>query len=298
MCTRFTVRSIVKAWLTASFIIIMGLPLVMPGALAADSPIPWAFGGYDGIENIHLLYWSASKDTIENVEKIIVPGFQTELNELWYSKATQSFRVDKYEEMGALRFKCNEFKGQPWETREHDDRTYFLSERVIQRGTIRTTYRLENILQSSDGREVCEYKQYTATKTAPTSVISVLPHLTMTPYTATPDSEEIALMGLEMDKMLNPDAYKQTLKELKNTYDIAGRKTAKWSTAHGTRNYLASGFIYVDLQWGIALEGHLTETQQTGQKAIKIENPVCIYRVISLDTKTPDAALFSVWQKQ
>jgi hypothetical protein len=54
----------------------------------------------------------------------------------------------------------------------------------------------------------------------------------------------------------------------------------------------------VDLQWGIALEGHLTETQQTGQKAIKIENPVCIYRVISLDTKTPDAALFSVWQKQ
>lgn len=295
MCTRL-VSSIINIWAAALLAINMGMLLVMPDAMAADSPIPWAFGGYESIESIHFLYWSASKDTAGNMEKIIVPGFQTELNEMWYSKANQSFRVDRYEEIGTI--KCNEFKGQKWDTREQDGRSYFLKERVIQRGTSRTTYWLENILQSTDGREVCEYKQSTSTGNAPTSINNALPLLTIRPYTATPDSEEMALMGLEMDEIMNPEAYNQTLKELKNTYDKAGRKTARWSTDHGMVSYLANGFVYVDLQWGIALEGYLTETQQTGQKAVRLENPACIYRVISLDTKTPDEATFSVWQKQ
>ena len=294
MRTLFT-SSIIKVWAATSLTIIMWMVQVTPSAIAADSPLPWAFGGYESIENIHLLFWSASKDTAGSMEKIIVPGFQTELNELWYSKTNQSFRVDRYEEMGTI--KCNEFKDQKWEIREQDGRGYFLKERVIQRGTSRTTYWLENILQSTDGREVCEYKESTGTRNAPTSINNALSLLTIKPYTAIPDSEELALMGLEMDEMMNPEAYNQTLKELKKIYNKAGRKTARWSTNHGMVGYLANGFVYVDLQWGIALEGYLTETQQTGQKAVKLENPACIYRVISLDTKTPDKATYSVWQK-
>ncbi|MBN1627792.1 MAG: hypothetical protein JW944_14835 [Deltaproteobacteria bacterium] len=295
MGIRFKVRSRIVSISSAAFLgIIFAWLHMVPGVMAADKIIPWTFGGYESIEDMHLVYWSASKDTIGNLDSITAPGFQTELNELWYSKTAQSFRVDKYEEMGELN--CNEFKGQKWEIREQDGRSYFLKERVIQRGTSRTVYWLENILQSTDGREVCEYKESTGTKTAVTSVNNALPLLTFRPYTATPESEEMALMNIEMDEMMNPEAYNQTVKELKKTYDKVGRKTAKWSTNHGTVSYLSKGFVYVDLQWGIALEGYLTETQQTGQQAVKIDNPICIYRVISLDTKKLDAGVFSIWQ--
>ncbi len=281
--------------LTASLALILAGLLAVPEALAAGKVIPWAFGGYESIEDIHLVYWSASKDAADSSEKIVAPGFRTELHELWYGKAPQSYRVDRYEEMGTL--KCNEFKGVKWETRAQDGRSYFLSERIVQNGMNRTAFRLENILSSTSGRQLCEYKKFSSAKKPPASVKDVLGHLTLRPYIATPEIEEMASMSLEMDQAMNPDAYRQTVKELGKNYDKAGRKTAKWNTNHGMRSYLGNGYVFVDLQWGIGLEGYLTEIRETGKKAVRLGDPVCIYRVLGLDTKKADAAVFSIWQK-
>jgi beta-galactosidase GanA len=115
--------------------------------------------------------------------------------------------------------------------------------------------------------------------------------LTLSPYLADPEYEEIAVSSLELDEAMDPQKYKATMAELKKTYDKAGRKTAKHETSHGIIRFRAQGYVFVDLEWGMGLEGYITKIQGSGQP-LNFSEPVCIYKVLSLETKISDPKVF------
>ena len=265
------------------------LGLYPAAASAQKSPIPWKFGGYEKIDTHHLRYRSAAKDAFEDGKNFAKPNFPTEISEIWFSKGAQSLRVDKYVEKSTV--KCNKFKGKEWETITENGIEYVLNERIIQTGATRTLWYLSNIA-SGGGTELCEYKRFEGPKPAVESVRNALNILTMSPYLADPEYEEMAVSSLELDEVMNPAKYKATLQELKKTYDKAGRKTAKFETGHGIFRFRAQGHAFVDLEWGLGLEGYLTKIQSSDEPAIDLATPVCIYTVLSLETKVADPAVF------
>jgi hypothetical protein len=115
----------------------------------------------------------------------------------------------------------------------------------------------------------------------------------LSPWLSDADSKELLLSGLEMDKLMDAKKYKETLKDLKTTVEKAGRKTVKWNTAHGIVKFMAEGFVYVDLDWGMALEGYVTKIQTGVAQPLNFSTPVCIYKVLSVETKIADPAVFN-----
>lgn len=278
-----------KSAYVLAIIVLAGLNLA--GAPAPDSPFPWEFGGYEKIDNLHLRYWSAARDAFGDARNFVEPGFRTEIAELWFSKSMRSLRVDKYVEKSTM--KCNQFKGKAWETIEENGIEYVLWERVIQTGTTREQWFLENI-ESGGGKELCEYKWSEGPRAEVESVRSALSILSMIPYLAYPENEEIAVSSLELDEVMNPDKYKATLLELKKTYEKAGRKTAKYETGHGIIKFRTEGYAFVDLEYGLGLEGYLTKVQDLAGQAGDLTAPVCIYKVLSIDTKIVDPGVFDM----
>jgi hypothetical protein len=258
-------------------------------ALAQDNPYPWKFGGYEKVDALHLRYWSASKEAFEDGKNFAKPNFLTEICDVWFSKSAQSMRVDKYVEKGTV--KCNKFKGKEWETTTENGKEYVLQERIIQTGTTRSTWRLANI-SSGGGIELCEYQTSKGTRNALGSVKDALSLLTVIPYIADTDDLELLLGSLEMDKLMEPAKYKILVQELKKTYDKAGRKAAKYETGHGIVRFRAQGYAFVDLEWGLGLEGYLTKIQSPDEPAIDLSTPVCIYKVLSMETNVANPAIF------
>ncbi len=256
---------------------------------AQDNPFPWKFGGYDKIGALHLRYWSAAKDAFEKAGNFAKPDFPTEISEIWFSKSAQSMRVDKYVEKSAV--KCNKFKGKEWETILENGIDYVLMERIIQVGGARSTWRLENIM-SGGGTELCEYKTSQGPRQAVESFKDALSSLTISPYFADPEYQEMLVAELDLDKLMDPAKYKATAQEFKKTYDKAGRKTAKYETGHGIIRFRAQGHAFVDLEWGMGLEGYLTKIQSPDEPELKLPTPVCIYKVLSVETKIDDPKVF------
>ncbi|MFH1756636.1 MAG: hypothetical protein ABH969_01185 [Pseudomonadota bacterium] len=259
-------------------------------ASAQKDPIPWTFGGYEKIEMLHIKYWMAGRDTLASIESFQKLKLDSEIQEIWYKKSGSQFRVDKYIEMGSS--KCNQFKGKEWEKISQDGKTYGLKDRIIQSGPKRVTLSLQNI-SSGGGKELCEYKRSEMTRRESNSIKDALQLLALIPYLANPEFKEMALSILDLEKAMNPDQYKKTIAELKKRQEIQGRKTAKWNTNHGLIKFIAKGYALVDLEWRMGLEGYLTGGQQgQGQPAVVFQNPVCIYKVLSLETKVPDGKVF------
>ncbi|MFZ2053472.1 MAG: hypothetical protein WAU81_04670 [Candidatus Aminicenantales bacterium] len=265
------------------------------GLLAArgpsqETPIPWKFAGYEKIDELHLRYWSPSKDAFEDWKNFTKGSFPTEISEVWYSQKAQSFRVDKYVEKEAA-VKCNKFKGKEWEIITEGGKEYVLNERLIQIGAKRTFCYLQNI-SSGGGTELCEYKVAESQRQAPASVTVPLRQLTLSPYMPDEDSREIIVAGLDLDKAMDPQKYKATVQELKKTYEKAGRKTVKWEIRHSIIRFAAEGFVFVDLEWGMALEGYITRIQSGGESQ-DLASPVCIYKVLTLETKIAGPSVFA-----
>lgn len=271
------------------FISLLFCGLCLPAEQASQSPFPWKFSGYDKIDTLHLKYWSAAKDAFGDAQNFIKPDFPTEIDELWFSKSAQSFRVDKYLEKST--FKCNQFKGKEWETITENGIEYVLQERIVQSGGSSVQWLLSNI-SSGGGTELCEYKRSEGTRPAIISVRNALGLLTMKPYMADPDFEEMAVSSMELDQAMDPEKYKVTLREFEKVYNKAGRKTAKYQTNHGIVNFMAEGPVYVDTEWGIALEGYISQIVTSGKPPLTFPTPVCIYRVLSVDTKIDDLTVF------
>lgn len=263
--------------------------LLSVSAYGEDNPFPWTFGGYEKIEAVHIKYWMAGRDTFASIDSFKKPNFPSEIQEVWYQKGGPQFRVDKYVEMGPI--KCNQFKGKEWEKITQDGKTYVLKDRIIQSGPKRVTLSLQNI-SLGGGKELCEYKRSQRTGRESKSIKDAFLLLPLTPYLADPQFKEMALSALEMEKGMNPDQYKRTLADLKKKHKIQGRKTAKWNTNHGLIKFIAKGYTFVDLEWGMGLEGYLTGGQLQGQPAVVFQNPVCIYKVLSLETKIPESKVF------
>jgi len=282
----------IKKWRTLKTLVLLCGILLAVG-FADEKPIPWKFGGYQNVSELHLKYWTLSKETASDFQNIQKGSLSTEICELWYGKNPPRFRVDKYIQEGLI--KCTQFKGREWEKITHEGKTYVLKERVIQHNSKRTTYYLENI-SSGGGVELCEYKKDETTKNPPASLRDALLLLTIIPYIAEPESEELVVSSLEMDELFDPEKYKKTLSELKKRYEKAGRQTAKWETGHGFINYPSEGFAFIDLEWGIGLEGFLTGQRGGGGfQAVTLKEPLCIYKVLGLETKISDSQVFNKW---
>jgi hypothetical protein len=97
---------------------------------------------------------------------------------------------------------------------------------------------------------------------------------------------------LDLDKVMEPAKYKAAIQEFKKTYDKAGRKTAKYETGHGMVRFRAQGHAFVDLEWGMGLEGYLTKIQSPDEPELKLPAPVCIYKVLSVETQINDPEVF------
>lgn len=260
---------------------------------SSENPIPWVFGGYQNVGEFHLMYWSLSRETMRDIQNIVKGTLEPEISELWFSKDPPRLRIDKYTESSSI--KCNQFKGREWEKITHEGKTYVLMERTIQLDTKRITYYLQNI-SSGGGEELCEYKRFESTKNKLDSLDKALQMLTFSPYIATPESLEMVVSSLEMDELFNPDSYKQTLNELKKRYESAGRQAAKWETGHGLVSFPAKGFAFIDLEWGIGLEGYLTGQQErAGYHRVVFEKPLCVYKIVSVETKISDPKVFGKW---
>jgi hypothetical protein len=272
-----------------TLVLLCGILLAV--GFADEKPIPWKFGGYHNVSELHLKYWALSKETISDLQNVQKGSLSSEICELWYSQNPPRLRVDRYIEEGLI--KCTQFKGREWEKINHEGKTYVLKERVIQQNSKRTTYYLENI-SSGGGVELCEYKKDETTKNPLASVRDGLLLLTIIPYIAEPESEELAASSLEMDELLDPEKYKKTVNELKKRHEKAGRQTAKWETGHGFINYPSEGFAFIDLEWGIGLEGFLTGQRGGGGfQAVTLKEPLCIYKALILETKISDPQVFN-----
>lgn len=268
---------------------VLAFGLFLARGAAEDNPIPWKFGGYEQIDELHLKYWSASSEALEDPQNFTKESFPTEISEIWFSKSNQRLRVDKFVEKDII--KCTKFKGKEWETIAENGKEYVLKERIIQSGTKRTMHYLENI-QSGGGTELCEYKVSESPGRGLASVKNALLALTLSPYLSDPENKELILSGLEMDKLMDPQQYKATLNDLKKTQEKAGRKTVKWNTAHGIVRFMAQGFVFVDLEWGMGLEGYVTKIQSGAGQSLTFAKPVCIYKVLSIETKITDPEIF------
>jgi hypothetical protein len=280
-------RSMYVGAFVSGFIV---LGLLAIAAFAGENPIPWKVGGYESISEVHMKFLSASRDAFESLKNFMTGKHETEICEIWYRKHPKRFRVDDYVEAGTLR--CNKFKGKEWEKIAENGKTYVLKSRTIQIGDKRISYNLENI-SSGGGTELCEYKRFEAVRSGPASIKDVLPLMPLTPYVADPDAAEMIGATLDMDKVMNPDKYKKTMAELKKRHDVAGRTTAKWNTNHGLIRFAAQGPVSIDLEWGIALEGYLTEGREGwGSKPVILEKPELLYKVLSIETKISDPTVF------
>lgn len=272
-------------------IVLTGI-LVATG-FAGEKPIPWKFGGYQNVSECHLKYWCVNKETLSDIQKLEQGNLSLEIFDLWYSQNPPRLRIDRYIEEGLIL--CNQFKGMEWEKITHDGKTYILKERVIQQNSNRTTFYLENI-SSGGGVELCEYKKDITTKNSPASLRDALLLLTVVPYIAEPENEEMVVSSLEMDELFNPEKYKKTVSELKKKHEKTGRQTARWETGHGIIHFLAEGFAFVDLEWGIGLEGFISGQRGGGvAQPVTFKEPVCIYKVFGVETKISDSQAFTKW---
>lgn len=274
-----------------TLVLLCGILLAV--GLADEKPLPWKFGGYQNVSELHLKYWNLSGETIRDFQNLQKGSLSPEICELWYSQNPPKLRLDRYIEEGLI--ECTQFKGREWEKITHEEKTYILKERVVQHGSKRTTYYLENI-SSGGGVELCEYKKDETTKNPLASVRDGLLLLTIVPYLAEPENEELAVSSLEMDELFNPEKYKKTVSELKKRYEKAGRQTARWETGHGLIHFAAEGFAFIDLEWGIGLEGFVTGQRGGGGiQAATLKEPLCIYKVLELETKISDPQDLNKW---
>lgn len=280
-----------KISILASLILLIGMH---PGkGLTEDNPIPWKFDGYQKVSEFYLKYWSLSSETLMDFQNIKDGKLKADLSELWFTQNPPRIRIDKYIEEGSIL--CTQFKGREWEKITHEGKTYILKERVIQTNSERFTFSLENI-SSGGGVELCEYKIYETTKNIPGSLKDALYLLTVIPYLVDPEFQEMVVSNLEMDELFDPDKYKKTVSELKKRYEKVGRQTAKWETGHGMVRFPAQGFAFMDLEWGFALEGYLTgQRGGGGLQPVTLENPVCLYKAVSVATKISDPEVFNKW---
>jgi len=257
---------------------------------AKDVTIPWKFGGYEDIDQFYIKYWTVDEDSFDDIQNFAEENLDSEIFEIWFTKSPPQFRVDRYTKEGII--KCNQFKGKEWEKRDYEGETFILKERIIQVSNKRVTYTLANI-SSGAGVELCEYKKYESDRPNPAALKGALSLITVIPKIASPDDEELIVSEMEMDKVLNPDKYKAFLEELKKTNEVAGRKTAKWSTSHGFVKIMDQGFAYMDMEWGIGLEGYITEGRSGWGPPVKFDGPVCVYKALTVSTEKPGEDIFN-----
>jgi hypothetical protein len=254
-------------------------------ASGAEDKVPWDDYGYMDLNQFHLRYYYIFSDAVDKVlrgemswEEAIKDN--TGIAEVWYKSDGSLFRFDRYIEK--LDAKCQSYEGKPPDTLSYNDKTYYLYERIIQKGKQLTSYTFRSGTQIDYDHETkqsiaesCRYEEFTSEKKEPVDQDSAISWMMMGHVSGagfgfyltqkTGDEEldkgleELGESSLELTKFMNPEQYKKIVEGWKVKKEIAGRKAVKdiSSPPPFAGHLTMKGYQFIDIELGIGLEGYL-----------------------------------------
>lgn len=281
--------------------------VLIGGVEASEKKIelPWKFGGYTEVEELHLQYHYVFGEAIEKVlsgemswEDSIKDN--TGIVEVWFKSDGSHLRLDRYiEKLGVI---CESYEGAPPETISHNGKTYSLYERVIQEGRQRTHYGFSYRAQTGYDEETqqaigegCHYETSTfqaSKKPDPQSAITSMMagHTSLAGFSFyssnSSDARELLASGLELDKFMDPSGYERTVEGWKIKEKIAGRDAVKHNISPISARFgLAKGFQFIDTELGIGLAGYLEGCAKSlTHKETKFEQPKLVFHALLVET--------------
>lgn len=281
---------------------------------ATEIEIPWDDYGYKKAPQFHLRYYYIFGDAIDKVLKGEMSWEEaikdnTGIVEVWFKSDGGLFRLDRYiEKLGVI---CKSYKGDPPDTLSHNNQTYSLQERIIQKGKQFTSYTFrsgDQIGYDDAAKQAiaknCYYEKSAYEKTILVDQRSAI-SLMMMGHTsgagfgfnlplelADVDLNEIRKASLELDKIMNPSQYKKIIEGWKAEKKIAGRAAVKdYMSPPPFRSIIGmKGFQFIDTELGIGLAGYLEGCAKSRiYPETKFKEPKLTYKALLVETTlSPD----------
>ena len=270
----------------------------------AGGELPWVFGGYGKLGQLHLRYYYVFKEPVKKVlrgEMTWEDSLKdnTGIVDVWFKSDGSLFRLDRYlENLEGI----SDSSGTTPETVSYDGKTYSLYERIIQKGLQKTISTFASKPISRYDREknktvttkAGDYQKSTSQafrkydpKLAVTSMISG--HVTEARFgfgfyfPCNPNLKEVETSGLELMKMMKPARYKKLMEGWKVEEKIAGRISVKHYDSPPFHN--TEGFQFIDKELGIGLAGYLEGCRQVERfKKTKFEKPKLVFKALVVET--------------
>jgi len=282
--------------------------------------IPWDDYGYMKLTQFHIRYYYIFSDAVDKVlrgemswEEAIKDN--TGIAEVWFKSDGGLFRFDRYIEK--LDAKCQSYEGKSPDTLSYNDKTYYLYERIIQKGQQLTSFTFRSGTQIDYDHETkqaiaesCRYEKSASEKKEMVDQGSAISWMMMGHVSGTgfgfyltqkmgdeeldKDLEELGESTLELTKLMNPEEYKKIVESWKTKKEIAGRKAVKdISSPPSFKGHITmKGYQFIDTELGIGLEGYLEGCSKSWvyQETI-FEEPELVYKALLVET-TVSAEVF------
>ena len=153
------------------------MSLTKENSSGAEVNIPWDDYGYMKLTQFHIRYYYIFSDAVDKVlrgemswEEAIKDN--TGIAEVWFKSDGGLFRLDRYIEK--LDAKCQSYEGKPPDTLSYNDKTYYLYERIIQKGkqfashTFSSGTQIDYDYETKQAiAESCRYEKFTSEKKEP-----------------------------------------------------------------------------------------------------------------------------------
>ncbi|KPJ68551.1 hypothetical protein AMJ44_06280 [candidate division WOR-1 bacterium DG_54_3] len=284
-------------------------------SLTAEKP-PWDNFGYEKLNQFHLRYYYIFGTAIDKVQKGEM-GWEeaikdnTGIVEVWFKSDGSLFRLDRYIEK--LDAKCKSYEGAPPDTISYNGKTYYLQERIIQKGKQFTSYTFHSgdqigydDLTKQAIAKSCRYEKFSTEKGRFVDKGSAIGWMMFGHVSGDgfgfylnqklgdeeldEDLEKLGEGALELTKMMNPAEYKKIIESWKVRKNIAGRAAVKdYGSPPSFRGILGiKGFQFIDLELGIGLEGYFEGFPKIYQyPEIKFDEPMLSYKALIVEKTVP-----------
>lgn len=292
------------------------IPFAEEEASESKIEFPWNNYGYEKQTQFHLRYYYIFGEAIGKVLKGEMSWEEaikdnTGIVEVWFKRDSSLFRFDRYIEK--LDAKCQSYEGKPPDTLSYNDKTYYLYERIIQKGKQFTSHTFSSGAHVGYDDETkqaiaegCRYEKFTSEKKKPVDQGSAISWMMMGHQSGAgfgfylnqrldgmeKDFEEAEKAALELTKMMNPSEYKKIIEGWKVKKKIAGRTAVKDYDSPPTVGSVIGmkGFQFIDAELGIGLAGYLEGCPKIWfYKETKFEEPKIMYKALLVDTTvSPD----------
>ena len=275
---------------------------------AAGIQYPYDDFGYRKLNEFHLRYYHVQADAIDKVldgemnwDEAVKDN--TGLVEVWFKSDGSLLRIDRYVEK--LKAICKSYLGKPADTLSYNNQTYYLQERIIQRGKQSTTYTFDyktsigydNKTKQSISPD-CFYEKFTSEKSMPANQswalfwMGIGMHFVeeMDDKELERDLWEANKAALELTKMMNPPEYRKVIESWKVKKAIAGRTAVKdYGSPPSFRGIIGiKGYQFIDTELGIGLEGYLEGFPKLYSKPeIKFDTPKLMFKALIVEKSVP-----------